>query len=105
MPKLLAPILTAALLTVPPAVLPVPATAAPNPGMQFCKEVITPPPQDRNLGNLGECTSLFTVPSAAGSAAKVCDFWLESGQLEDFGYQTFVECVQGEHDRFDDPQP
>ena len=97
--KFLMPVAAIGLMTATPAVLPIPAAAAPNPGMLFCKDVITPPPQDRNLGNLGECTSLFTVPSAAGSAAKVCAFWEESGQLEDFGYHSYVECVQGEHER------
>ena len=98
MRKLLMMIATIGMCTVTPISLPTAAAAAPNPGMEFCKSVILPPPQPRNNGTLGECTSLFTVPFTPGSAAHICDFWTESGQLEDFGYETFLECLKDEQD-------
>jgi hypothetical protein len=35
----------------------------------------------------------------------VCAFWEESDQLQDFGYETYVECVQGEHELQRQPDP
>ena len=84
------------MLTVTPMALPTIAVAQTNnEALAFCKSVITDPPQDRNLGTLGECTSIFTVPDP-GFAAHICDLWLERDQLEDFGYATYSECVRGE---------
>ena len=97
MRKLLMSIAAIGMCTVTPVSLPTAAAAAPNPGMEFCKEILAGPPQPKTGATLGECTSFFTVPTL-GFAAHVCDFWLESGQLDDFGYETYDECVQGEHD-------
>ena len=89
---------TAGMLIAAPVTLPSAATAAPNSGLQICRQVIGPPPQPKNLGTLGQCTSLFTVPSDDGFVTLRCTLWLERDQLEDHGYLTFDECVQGEHD-------
>jgi hypothetical protein len=97
MRKLLMSIATVGMCTAAPISLPTAAAAMPNPGMEFCKSVIGPPPQPKNQGNLGECTSLFTVPTVGG-AAHICDFWAETGQLEDFGYDTFRDCLKAEQE-------
>jgi len=58
MRKFLMSLSAAGMLIVAPAALPSAATAAPNPGLEFCREVIGPAPQPRNLGILGQCTCL-----------------------------------------------
>ena len=98
MRKFLMSLSAAGMLIVAPAALPSAATAAPNPGLEFCQEVIGPAPQPRNLGTLGQCTSIFTAPSDEGFVTLRCTLWLERDQLEDHGYFTYDECVKGEHD-------
>lgn len=98
MRKFLMLLSTAGMLIAAPVTLPSAAAAAPNPGLEFCRQVIGPPPQPKNLGTLGQCTSIFTVPSDQGFVTLRCRLWLERDQLEEHGYFTFEECVVGEHE-------
>jgi hypothetical protein len=84
--------------------LPSAATAAPVEALQICQDIVGSPPQPKNLATLGECTSFFRPfdLESDGLPTLVCRFWLESGQLEDFGYDTFQECVIGEQEFFNE---
>ena len=78
---------------------PTAANAAPVDALQICRDIVLPAPQPKNRATLGECTAFFRMFDLEkdGLPTLVCRFWLESGQLEDFGYASFDECVIGEH--------
>lgn len=103
MRKFLLKLAAGAMMVSSSAFLSAPATAAPATGnVEFCKSVTGPNPQPSGEGSLGDCLSLFQLfdLDRNGLPTQVCRFWTESGQLQDFGYDTFKECVLGEQGSF-----
>lgn len=91
-----------AMIVTSPISLPSTASAqTPNELMKLCKDILGGP-SPSGIATLGECTSLFILfgIESDGLATHFCDLWLERGQLEDFGYDSFSECVRGEHEFF-----
>ena len=43
--------------------------------------------------NLGECMSFNETMDRAGFAAHICDAFLELGLLEDFGFDSYSDCI------------
>ena len=96
------PLAAGAMIVTSPISLPSIASAqSPNELMNLCKEILGGP-RPSNNATLGECSSLFILfgEESDGLPTHVCDLWLERGQLEDFGYGSFAECVRGEHEFF-----
>ncbi|MFL6720614.1 MAG: hypothetical protein ACJ8FT_02265 [Sphingomonas sp.] len=78
-----------------------PALAPPNTAdnLAHCRAQ-NPDPPDRFA--LGQCVALFAAFDLdnPGLPTQVCEFWDQTGQLETFGYDTFNQCVIGEHSSF-----
>ena len=102
MRNILLPLAAGALIVSSPVTLPDVAKAQSNNElMNLCKDILGGP-RPSGIATLGECTSLFILfgIESDGLATHACDLWLERGQLEDFGYDSFSECVRGEHEFF-----
>ncbi len=84
-----------AMVTSTSVTLPTAATAAPATDIvAFCKVVTGPAPHPQNEGTLGECNSLFITSEKNNYAAHLCDFLIESGQID----MKFSDCVQAVRD-------
>lgn len=94
----------AAMVIGSPISLPTAASAqSPNELINLCKDILGGPTPSNNA-TLGECSSLFILfgIESDGLPTHVCDLWLERGQLDDFGYDNFAQCVRGEHAFFNE---
>ena len=92
----------AAMIATAQVSFPTAGSAAPVDALQVCRTIVVPPPQPKDKATLGECTAFFRQFELEkdGLPTLVCRFWEESGQLQDFGYDSFDECVIGEHQFF-----